>query len=99
MFKRQALFGTAVALVLGVIAACGSDDDNKKDDTGTTAPTSTALTFTADINPIIKSSCGGTDCHGKGATRGGSVFEDAETTFKASTTPTRLSLDASNPLF
>lgn len=73
---RLAWAGVGLAAAMGVAVACGSD--KKDDDTST----SDKLTFSGDVEPILKTSCAGTGCH-EAATTMTTAYVGAESAFKA----------------
>lgn len=75
---------TMILAALLTCFACGKKDSDP--DTTTT----TALSFSTDINPILTTSCGTSSCHGSGSTN--TIFVDNEANFKASTAKSRLSI-------
>lgn len=80
-------------LVLAGFVACGSD--KKEDDDSTDKK----LSFTDDINPILKASCSGTTgCHQVG-TKESVQYVDKEASFKSSSAAARLQLPSTDPSF
>ena len=95
MTWRLLAIGAAIGAAIGFFTSCGASDD--KDDGN--ASTGGGLSFTADINPIIVTSCGGSDCHTSGS--GYTTYVGSETNLKARATDvkSRLALGADSPLF
>jgi hypothetical protein len=78
--KKFVLIGVSALTVSGLIWACGTSSSTTK----TTEKTAT-LTFTADIDPIIKESCATSGCHGTTGALS-TVYVGKESAFKASKT-------------
>ena len=99
MSSRKRLHSVTLAIVgLSSLQGCGASKDEKVGDTGTPK-----LTFSSDINPIIKASCSDSMCHGAAAAAS-VVYEDNEANFKASKkaaipSQSRLSLTTTDPNF
>src|SRR5262245_30774727 len=96
MAKRLALIGVGLAIALGIISSCGSDD--KAEDTGspsstdTDSSTNTSTTTTteptwAQVNTVLKANCSDSGCHG--TTNPYSQYVDKESAYKTISTANR----------
>lgn len=73
----------------GSTPAAGTESNSQ------TSATNVALNFTADINPVIKASCGGAICHGIGSPYG--EYENHETLFNEDGAQVTARLNSTNP--
>lgn len=72
---RLVAIGAVLAGAVGLFVSCGADDDKDDDNDETT----TALTFAKDVNPILKKSCAGAECHSSSSDY--THYIDGETVF------------------
>ena len=89
LLLKKMLFGV---LVLGTMIGCGEDDE--KDST-----TTTTLTFTGDVAPILEKSCAQNNgCHESGNSLGLNAYVASESLLKenGTTVVERISLDSSS---